>query len=158
MDEEQDCLHLDSNLTEIRRAWPWAESLADKYRLSPETRYAIHLCLEEALANIVLHGYRNEAGHPIVVRSCVAGGCLFFEIDDEAPPFAPTAAQSSPAAPDHVSLESIRPGGNGIPLLRRFAGSLDYAPLPNGNRLILGFPLASLPDDHRHSQIAHPSR
>ena len=157
MDEAQDHLELDSKLTEIGRAWPWVEALADRHRLSPETRYAIHLCLEEALANIVLHGYRDEAGHPIVIQSYVRGGWLFFEVNDEAPPFAPTAA-SDPPARDEVSLESIQPGGNGIPLMRRFAGLLHYARLPNGNRLTLGFPVAPVPENPCHSRIAHPSR
>lgn len=158
MDEAQDRLQLDSNLTELCRAWPWAEELADRLRVSPETRYSIHLCLEEALANIVLHGYGNQPGHPIVIRSCVSEGWLFIEIDDEASPFAPTPAESSPAARDEVSLETITPGGNGIPLLRRFAGSLAYAPLPNGKGLTLGFSVAALPDDLPHSRGAHRSR
>lgn len=153
MDEAQDRLKLDSNLTELCHAWPWAEELADRHRLPPETRYAIHLCLEEALANIVLHGYRNEAGHPIVIRTFVTAGWLYFEIDDEATPFAPAAAAPSAVTRNELSLESIQPGGNGIPLLRRFAGSVDYAPLPNGNRLTFGFPLTPVHDDPPQSQI-----
>ena len=153
MDEAQDRLQLDSRLTELCRAWPWAEELAEKLHVSPETRYAIHLCLEEALANIVLHGYRNEAGRPIVIRSCVTRQWLYFEIDDEAPPFAPPAAESSPEPRSDLTLESIQPGGNGIPLLRRFAGSLDYTALPNGNRLTLGFPIAPVHDDPPQSRI-----
>lgn len=104
----------------------------------------MHLCLEEALANIVLHGYGNEPGHPIVIRSFITGDWLFFEIEDEAPPFAPAAADFPSGVRDVLSLESVKLGGNGIPLLRRFAGSLDYTPLPSGNRLTLGFSLGAV--------------
>jgi serine/threonine-protein kinase RsbW len=141
MGSPQDRLELDSQLTELSRVQPWIEAVADKHGFSEDARFAMHLCLEEALANVVLHGYRNEAGHPIVLQASVSGGTLQFAIDDKAPPFAP----SEPAPPNDsarpASLDSIEPGGNGIRLLRRFAGSLRYERLPDGNRLTIGFPV-----------------
>ena len=141
MDNPQDRLELDSQLTELSRVQPWIEALADLYGFSEDTRFAMQLCVEEALANVVLHGYRSEAGHPIVLRASVLGGTLFFAIEDKAPPFAPTESARMNGAAKPVSLESIEPGGNGIPLLYRFAGSLDYERLPDGNRLTIGFPV-----------------
>lgn len=140
MDKTQDRLDLDSRLEELSRVPPWIDALADRYGLAEATRFAMQLCMEEALANVVLHGYGNEPGHPIVIRSSIADGSLFFTIDDQAPPFAPPesapANDATPATPD-----SIQPGGNGIRLMRRFAGSLAYERLSGGNRLTLGFPL-----------------
>jgi anti-sigma regulatory factor (Ser/Thr protein kinase) len=137
MDGLEDRLELDSSLTELSRVWVWTESLADKLRLPGETRFALHLCLEEALANVILHGYRNEPGHPIVIRSSMVEGRLLFTIEDEAPAFAPPEGEAERPA----DLETLEPGGNGIRLLRRFAGSLTYETLAHGNRLTLGFPL-----------------
>jgi serine/threonine-protein kinase RsbW len=138
MDTPPSLLELDSQLTELMRAQTWIEELSSFYGLGDETRFAVQLCMEEALANVVLHGYRSEPGHPIVIRSWVSDGSLYFAIEDKAPSFAPSAPVP---ANDEVSanLESITPGGNGIRLLRRFAGSLVYESLTDGNRLTLGF-------------------
>jgi serine/threonine-protein kinase RsbW len=141
MDAQPEVLVLDSRLSELSRAQSWAEELADRLDLSQRTRYAIRLCLEEALANIVLHGYRRESGHPILVRRWFAADTLFFAIEDQAPPFAQDDNPLLTGASKPASLESLAPGGNGIPLLRHFAGSLAYERLSEGNRLTMGFPV-----------------
>ena len=139
--EAQDPLVLDSRLSELSRAQSWAETLAQQFGLSEKTRYALLLCMEEALANIVLHGYRSEPGHPIVMHSLLEAGVLWIAIEDEAPAFAP-ADDHSAGAREQVSLESLTPGGYGIQLIRHFANSLAYERLPRGNRLTMGFSLA----------------
>jgi serine/threonine-protein kinase RsbW len=141
MDETVDRLELDSQLSELGRVAPWLEELADRHELPAETRYAIDLCLEEALANVVLHGYGNEPGHPITVEASVAGGSLFFSIEDQGPPFAPPDPGTRNGSQPPADLETIEVGGNGIRLMYRFAGSVSYEPLPRGNRLTLGFPI-----------------
>lgn len=139
IEEPQDLLVLDSRLAELSRAQSWAEAQADRIGLSENTRYAIRLCLEEAVANVILHGYKNESGHPIIIRRWQSSEMLFFAIEDKAPPFTPDEIPPSTCPPEHSSLESLTPGGNGIRLLRHFAGSLVYEQRPEGNRLIIGF-------------------
>jgi serine/threonine-protein kinase RsbW len=136
IEEPQDRLVLNSQLAELSRAQSWAETLANRIGLSEKTRYAIRLCLEEALVNVILHGYKYEAGHPIVIRRWLSGDMLFFAIEDEAPPFAP---DDTLPPPEPSVIESLTPGGNGIRLLRHFAGSLVYEQLAEGNRLTIGF-------------------
>jgi len=140
MDEPQDRLQLDSRLSELSIVVPWAEALSDRYGLREETRYAVNLCLEEALANVVQHGYNNEPGHPIVIEAYVSAGSLFFAVEDKAPPFAPV--DPGERTPRPLVLDAMEPGGNGIRLIHRFAGSVSYEPLPDGNRLTIGFPLS----------------
>jgi serine/threonine-protein kinase RsbW len=140
MDKLQDRFELDSQLTELSRVQPWIEALADLHGLGEDARFAIQLCMEEALANVVMHGYGNEPGHPIVIQSWVSNGALFFAIEDKATPFAPGEPDSrdNVAKPD---LETMTPGGNGIRLMRRFAGSLTYEKLSDGNRITMSFPM-----------------
>jgi serine/threonine-protein kinase RsbW len=138
MDTPPSLLELDSQLSELMRAQAWIEQLADFHGLGDETRFAVQLCMEEALANVVLHGYQSEPGHPVVIRSWVSDGTLYFSVEDKAPPFAPSAPVPSNGAVS-ANLESITPGGNGIRLLHRFAGSLAYERMSDGNRLTLGF-------------------
>jgi len=139
IEELQDLLVLDSQLTELNRAQSWVEGLADRLGLNEKARYAISLCLEEALANVVLHGYRNEPGHPVVIRYRFSLDTLSFAIEDKAPPFNPVDASPSTTRPKQPGLELLTPGGNGIRLLRQFAESLVYERLADGNRLMIGF-------------------
>jgi anti-sigma regulatory factor (Ser/Thr protein kinase) len=141
LNKQQDRMELDSRLTELTRVQPWIDALADQYGVSEDTRFAMHLCVEEALANVVMHGYRNEPGHPIVMRSAISGNNLVFVIEDRAPAFAPVEPAGRGEATTAVNLDSIEPGGNGIRLLYRFAGSVAYERLAEGNRLTIGFPL-----------------
>ena len=137
MEEPLDRLELDSRLSELSRVQPWADALADRYGLAEDAHFAVNLCLEEALANVVLHGYQNEPGHPIVIQTSVSSGSLFFAIEDKAPPFAPV----DPGEAQPLDLDTMQPGGNGIRLIHRFAGSIAYERLPHGNRLTIGFPV-----------------
>jgi serine/threonine-protein kinase RsbW len=141
IDRPQDLLVLDSRLDEVSRAQSWAETFADRLCLGERTRYAIQLCLEEALANVILHGYRQQSGHPIILSSWRSSDRLFFAVEDKAPPFAPEDPPPAEDSCEPPSLESLTPGGNGIKLLRHFAESLAYEQLPEGNRLRISFPI-----------------
>jgi serine/threonine-protein kinase RsbW len=142
MDSPHDRLELDSQLTELIRLRSWIDLVTNHLDFAEEDRFAVQLCVEEAVANIILHGYRSEAGHPIIVRTCAsAERTLTITIDDQAPPFSPIEHHSHlPNDMKPLSLESITPGGNGIRLLHGFSGSLSYERLADGNRLIMAFP------------------
>ena len=143
MDCLQARLELDSRLTELTSVRPWIEALADRLGFSEEERFALYLCVEEVLANVILHGYGSEPGHPIVLGALVAAGTLFISIDDQAPPFSPIEflPDSSNDETKPRSLASVTPGGNGIRLLKRFSQSLHYERLSVGNRLTITFPI-----------------
>ncbi|HEY6487869.1 MAG: ATP-binding protein [Terracidiphilus sp.] len=140
MHDAQDRLELDSRLTELSRVQPWIEALANQNGFSEDALFAMQLCIEEALANVILHGYRGEPGHPIVIEASVSAGSLWFVMDDQAGPFSPLEPLPNNWT-EPATLESIEPGGHGIRLLARFAGSLTYERLSDSNRLTIGFPL-----------------
>lgn len=139
MEEALDQMTLDSRLSELGQTWQWVENIADRRQLGPETRFAIHLCLEEALANIVIHGYGREPGHPIFLCAAMKGEELLFVIEDRCPPFVPPLEPELELPSSPPSLETIEPGGNGLRLMRQFAKAMLYEPLPSGNRLTLYF-------------------
>jgi anti-sigma regulatory factor (Ser/Thr protein kinase) len=96
----------------------------------------MNLCLEEALSNIMRHGYRSEGNRPITVYlTNPESGYLVFVVEDEAPQF---NLLNQPELPP-LNPFSGQLGGQGIRLMRRFADTLDYDALPNGNRLRIGF-------------------
>ena len=133
-------LTLQSRLDDLSLVWPWVDALGGEYAVSAETLFAIHLCLEEALSNIIRHGYLTHTDKPITIEcKATAPRNLVFTIEDQAPPFDPVAPASAEGAPPPSSIDELKVGGHGINLLRRFAGSLRYERLPDGNRLAIGF-------------------
>ncbi len=134
-------LTLKSQLEDLVRVLPWAQALAARYSVPADTQFAIQLCLEEALSNIVRHGYRGQPNQSITVECAPAAAELVFTVEDKAPPFDPFAAVP-PAAP--ASIQELEPGGQGIRLMQKFASRHDYQQLPSGNRLTLAFAIPPL--------------
>lgn len=134
-------LTLCSQLDDLKLVWPWVDDLAAKHAISDKVQYAIDLCLEEALSNIIRHGYAGEPNNAITVSfTCDGTNGLTFIIEDNAPHFAPPPPANY--RDSHEAIEEVEPGGLGISLMRKFAGTLAYEELPDGNRLTIGFPFA----------------
>jgi serine/threonine-protein kinase RsbW len=136
-------LRLGSRLADLAQVAPWVESLAAEHQLPAELNFAVDLCLEEALSNVIRHGYNGQPDRPIaihctIVRPADGVGQLTVAIEDHAPHFNPLEAVEADAVASQA-LEELVPGGQGIRLLRKFAGSLLYEPLPAGNRLTMEF-------------------
>lgn len=132
-------LTLKSQLSELARAQQCVDALAAVHPIPHDTVNAIQLCLEEACCNIIRHGYAGQPDQAISIEYRIdkSAGVLEFIIEDTAPHFNPLEVQE-PAAP--ATLEEMIPGGQGIRLIRRFAASVNWQPLAQGNRLTLGFP------------------
>jgi serine/threonine-protein kinase RsbW len=133
-----DRLVLPAKLSAMERLPPWIEAIAKSTPIDDRTQFAIHLCLEEAVSNVIRHGHAETATEATVTIAYAASpdGHLVFTVEDNAPPFNPLAA---PVTPIVDANGEIPIGGHGIRLLRSFAGSLDYEPIPTGNRLRIGF-------------------
>jgi serine/threonine-protein kinase RsbW len=134
------------SLDELAQVWPWVEELSAEYAISADVCFAINLCLEEALSNIVRHGYKRDCARPITVSCSVSTHPstkreVVFVIEDKAPHFNPLDPALLNEADIAHTLDDLTPGGQGIRLLHKFAGSLHYEPLVEGNRLMIGFPI-----------------
>lgn len=139
-DQIRDKLALRSRLSDIAQLPPWIEVLASSYAIPVDVQFAMNLCLEEVVSNIIRHGYGTEADRSVIVRfTTPREGYFVFVVDDEAPRFNPLTA---PELPKLNACQEIRVGGQGIRLLRRFADALEYEPMPTGNRLRMGFSTA----------------
>jgi serine/threonine-protein kinase RsbW len=141
--QEQLILQLEK-LSEIAQVPRWIEALVLRFAIPENVQFAIQLCLEEVLSNIVLHGSCGRPDHRVVVHfSASAAGEFLVSVDDEAPRFNPLEQQELPALNPN---EEMRIGGQGLRLLRQFAHTLAYEPTPVGNRMKMGFSTLSLPD------------
>lgn len=114
----------------------WIDQIAAELALPSPQEYALRLCLEEAVVNVVMHG-RPVPGVPAeTVGLQVSSGpdALHVTIEDRCAPFDPLR---QPAPDAQQGLEEREVGGWGIHLMRQFASSLAYQRLDNVNRLAL---------------------
>lgn len=133
-------LTLAGRLQELTTVWPWVEALAAAYGIPDTILFSVNLCLEEALSNIVRHGYGGGSSLPIHVEFVPEPPDRFeFVIEDQAPPFDPLKFSGDEETIVPEPSFDLEPGGHGIRLLRKFAGTLDYEQLKDGNRLTIGF-------------------
>ena len=94
----------------------------------------IVLAVDEAVTNVILHGYGGRGG-PVEIEVSGRPGELVIRLRDHARPFDPTGMP----APDLTGpAEERRPGGLGVHLIRQVMDQLIYRrPEDGGNELTL---------------------
>ena len=134
-------LVVQAEIAELARVWDWANALGQTLGVSQATLFAIHLCFEEALSNIVQYGFassldgvrRNKDVHLALER---VDDSIVITIDDHGIAFDPLEA-AAPTAPATIADAPV--GGRGIHLMRRFARHLVYERRDGMNHLTLRF-------------------
>ena len=127
-------LRLRNDPRELERLGEWTEALSLAFGLSPEVAFAADLCLQEAVANVIEHGFADGAPHEIGVAATRCGRAVVLEIEDDGRPFDPLTA---PPPVQAARIEDVRIGGLGVHLIRRFASAMRYAREAGRNRLTL---------------------
>jgi serine/threonine-protein kinase RsbW len=126
---------LGNDLAELDRLAGWIEASIQE-DLSANTSFAIQLCLEEAVSNIIMHGSAKDDRREIAVEVERNGGTLVARIEDTGGEFDPTHV---PALLLANSLEEAKVGDFGIHLMRKFASGMNYERRDGRNRLTLRF-------------------
>jgi anti-sigma regulatory factor (Ser/Thr protein kinase) len=128
-------LVLRNDVAELQRLAGWIEGLA-RQGMSTDVSFAVQLCLEEAVANIIMYGAARDDRLEIAVELERNGGTLVARIEDNGRQFDPTRAPPPAVA---ASLEQAKVGDLGIHLIRSFASGMDYERRDGRNRLTLRF-------------------
>ena len=128
-------LVLRNDVAELQRLAGWLERLAQQ-GMSSDVSFAVQLCLEEAVANIIMYGAAGGDRLEIAVELERNGGTLVARIEDNGRQFDPTRAPPPAVA---TSLEQAKVGDLGIHLMRSFASGMDYERRDGRNRLTLRF-------------------
>jgi anti-sigma regulatory factor (Ser/Thr protein kinase) len=123
-------------MAEINDAVLWVGDVAVKSGLGDQTSYAMQVCVEEALTNIVRHGHCAIGPGEIGLELTVTNGGVRIEVEDDCVPFDMTAA--TPSRP-HNDPADPEVGGWGLGLIRAFASRLAYRREGERNRLTLEF-------------------
>lgn len=119
------------DLTEMRR---FVESSGAEMGASEDAIGEMVLAVNEAVTNVLIHGYRSKKGEvDVVVES--SGPNLIVRLRDSAPLFDPT---SVPTPDITLSLDQRAPGGLGVHMMRQFTDELIYRVTSEGkNELLL---------------------
>lgn len=111
-------------------------AMGKRYGLSDDSASRLTLAVDEALCNIIRHGYKSAPGQPIWLRLWALGDNgkgpgVRIEIEDE-------ARQIDPDTIRGRDLEDVRPGGLGVHIIREVTDEAVYEKRPDvGMRLTL---------------------
>jgi anti-sigma regulatory factor (Ser/Thr protein kinase) len=134
-------LVLRNDLAELQRLAGWIQSWSEASVVSSDVSFAVQLCLEEAVANVIMYG--SARGDPLEIAIEVErnDGALVALIEDNGRQFDPTKVPP-PTRP--ASLDDAKIGDVGIHLMRSFAQDMRYERRGGRNRLTFRFlePLA----------------
>jgi anti-sigma regulatory factor (Ser/Thr protein kinase) len=114
---EANRLELRGDLSELRRVAEWIKARAPE-ALSADTSFAVQLCLEEAVTNIIMYGCPKDDRPEIAIELERDGGTLVARVEDTGREFDPTQFPLRLVA---KSLEEAKVGDCGIHLMRCFA-------------------------------------
>ena len=133
-------------ISEIPCAATWVESIAAELALPEPQAFAIQVCLEELMSNILRHGRgSSETYWPqtdstdsllISVTIDALPDRIAMTVEDNGRPF---NVAHAPAKTIDQPLEQIKPGGLGIHLIKTFASNVEYSRTETGNRVLVEF-------------------
>jgi anti-sigma regulatory factor (Ser/Thr protein kinase) len=122
----------------VAKALAWLEVIAEQERWPDRTAFRLSLCLDEALANIVMHGFKGRSGDASAARIALqiqAGEQqIVLEITDNGMPFDPTQVVPPDLA---VSVEDASLGGHGLRLMQHYLQDIQYRRIQGQNHLRL---------------------
>jgi serine/threonine-protein kinase RsbW len=131
---EQSDLVLRNDMSELERMTEWILGVCKRAELSEKAAFALQLCLEEVVTNIIRHGEASARATEIVTSVVRDGADIIMTIEDDGGPFDPTKFVARPRA---RSLEEASVGGLGISLMRHFARHIEYGRSGGRNHLRL---------------------
>src|SRR5262245_7769261 len=122
-------LLLHRDLAELKRLAAWIEGSAMR-DLPASLSFAVQLCLEEAVANIMMYSTTTDDRLEIVIEVERRDQSLVARVEDNGSAFDPTQVLR-PLAP--ASLAEAKVGNLGIHLMRSFASGMHYERRDNRN-------------------------
>jgi serine/threonine-protein kinase RsbW len=123
-------------LAQLERLADWAEDFVRAAGVPFDRLFAIQLCVEEAVANVIRHSGAADIRQDIAVELVRAEDDVLATVADRGRSFDPTTA---PAFCKPASIAAASAGRFGIHLMRSFADDMRYERRDGWNRLMLRF-------------------
>jgi serine/threonine-protein kinase RsbW len=129
-------LRIARSMTGLEQLGGWVDKVTAALGLGASPEYALRLCLEEAAANVVMHGIAaaGAGADCVLLKVEPAADALRVTVEDRCDAFDPLDV-AAPAPP--INLEDARIGGLGIHLMRQYTKAMEYARVDGANRLTL---------------------
>ena len=129
------CITIPADLGRLAEVRRFVAEKASHYCGDEAYLYELTLIVEEAITNIILHGYQSEHGEITIWVQALQDSTDVI-IRDQAPPYDPTCL---PPAQLDIPLGRRNLGGLGVHLMRINSDRMSYRRTPEGsNELILG--------------------
>jgi anti-anti-sigma factor len=124
-----------ARLDAVRHACDFVVEAAEAAHLDERTVYHCQMAVDEALTNIIEHGYTYQGNDRQIEITCqVEPERVVITIIDDSPAFNPlTHDTPDPAEP----LDSREPGGWGIYFIRKLMNDVQYQRVGDRNHLVL---------------------
>ena len=139
MASRTDELTIHASGDEVRRASDWLDAACRKHEVPEEHVERLLLCLNEVLANVIVHGGSAARSAPVklMLETSVeeGGGMAGVTVSDAGIAFDPrsVAPRTLPKSLDEASV-----GGLGLVMVRRCSDWLDYRNEQGRNHLTFG--------------------
>ncbi len=118
--------------SEIARMFTLLEGFCQLHGISEDDMFNVRLVLDEAVINVIVHGYEDTREHEINVALALDGGLLAIHIDDDGVAYNPLDA---PLPRFDLPIEERRIGGLGVHIMRTLAKSVEYGRANERNNL-----------------------
>jgi anti-sigma regulatory factor (Ser/Thr protein kinase) len=123
-------LKIDSDPANLRQVRERIEEFALSAGLSREDSDAIGLVVNEALANVIRHGYGGATDRPILVTAETEPGAVRLTIRDWSTPFDPSRLPVKKKG-------ELKPGGLGLVCIKELMDEVKFSPLSDGMQLTM---------------------
>ncbi len=114
---------LRNDAEEMARLTAFIDEFCAANGIARETAVDLHVALDEQVANVIMHAYRDAAEHDIIVRLWREEGKCIAEVEDDGVPFNPLEA---PEPDINAPLDDRRIGGLGIHIIRNLMDEVRY--------------------------------
>lgn len=112
-----------NDLRERPRVTAAIDALVARHHIPPDVAIDINIAIDEILANVINHAYRDDAAHRIHVQLAVVDSAFEAEVRDDGIPFDP---MSVPMPDVDAPLAEREIGGLGILLVRNLMSGVSY--------------------------------
>ena len=117
---------------ELGRMLTLLEGFCLANHISDDDQFNVRLVLDEAVINVIVHGYDDSHEHDIHVSLSLDSGVLAIHIDDDGIAYNPLDA---PAPRFDLPIEQRRIGGLGVHIMKTLAKSVEYRRQDGRNNL-----------------------
>jgi anti-sigma regulatory factor (Ser/Thr protein kinase) len=124
---------VEDDLGDVGAAIAWAGQWTGT--VPEDARFALEVCVEEALANLITHGRAVDGAKDIALTVSADAAGATVEISDRCAPY--DVAHAAPSRQEKAG--GLLEGGRGLKLIHAFARDLAYASEPGGNKLTMTF-------------------